>query len=128
MAPCGGRRLERGGRHGLGPGHGVEVEHVGVAVGLPAAALATEDDEPAQRGVIPDGRVHQRRRPRARRRDLEPLRAAPSSASGAVGAPPRAAGNETARTYLERGHGPGGRDGCVRGTRREGEGGEQESS
>ena len=73
MAPCGGRRRERKGRHGLGPGHGVEIEHVGVAVGLSAAALATKDDEPAQGGVIPDGRVHQRRRTRARTRNLEPL-------------------------------------------------------
>ena len=85
MAPCGGSRLERSRRHWLRPGHGVEIEHVGVAVRLSAAALATKDDEPPQRGVIPDGRVHQRRRARARRRDLEPLQpqqtARPSRAS-----------------------------------------------
>ena len=45
MTPCRGSGLEGRGRRGFRPGHGVEIEYVGVAVRLSAAALATKDDE-----------------------------------------------------------------------------------
>ena len=72
-APCRGGGLESGRRRRFRPGHGVETEHVGVAIRLPGAALATEDDEPPLGWVVAHRRVHQRRRARPRGGDLEPL-------------------------------------------------------
>ena len=46
MAPCRWCSLESSWRRRFSPGHGVEIEHVGVAVRLSGAALAAEDDEP----------------------------------------------------------------------------------
>ncbi len=72
-APCRGCSLKSCGRQRFRPGHGVEIEYVGVAVRLSGAALATEDDELPLGWVIAHCRVHQRRRACPCGRDLEPL-------------------------------------------------------